>query len=562
LTKRIAPTQSSASSPSRRPEAKPIALTYSRVSNPNDRREASLESQEEAQVVLLESRGFQVPPELRFRERFTGMESIYDRPVLGHVRELIANGRVGAMAAYDTDRLARDPGQLLTVVADNQKRDVETIFVKCDHATEGRIGEMLLYVKGFASALEWDAILDRTTRGRQKILQKGQWIGGGTVKYGYLWNKEERSRRANPDTAPIVRRIFEEVASGVSVNALAETLTREGRPTPFAYAGRAAKGTVWWPTVVRKIVTDRVYLGEVRARRFVATGEKQSNGRPKMKLRPEDEHLRLEDGRTEALVSRELFDRANRMMESGNTRRGRPATNKLHLLTGVIYCGRCGTRMTPVSQMNSHGKGTARYRVRSYRCFARRLKDGPRCKQVCGAKWVEEEAWNQIEEQVLKPGFLEREAVRLAKDDGADRLRADLKAAEDRRRKIDRQVKQLLECQIENADSKLLTTALKDKLRTLDSQAEDLDRHIEDLRGRIDASGQRGRLLMAFMAGIERVRDRARRGLLGNAEKRDIIEMLAARVYARTEGPDRKVTVQLPWGTCCGNFGSTMGCST
>ena len=141
---------------------------------------------------------FQVPPELRFRERYTGMESIYDRPVLCHIRDLIAAGRVQAMCAYDTDRLARDPRHLLAVVADNHKRGVQTIFVKCDHATEGRIGEMLLYVKGFASALEWDAIIDRTTRGRQKILQKGQWVGGGTTKYGYTWNREERSRVREP----------------------------------------------------------------------------------------------------------------------------------------------------------------------------------------------------------------------------------------------------------------------------------------------------------------------------------------------------------------------------
>src|SRR5690348_17111229 len=99
-------------------QAMPIAITYSRISNPGDRREASLDTQEEAQVALAESRGFQVPPEFRFRERYTGMESIYDRPVLCHIRDLIADGRAQAMTSYDTDRLARDPRELLAVVAD------------------------------------------------------------------------------------------------------------------------------------------------------------------------------------------------------------------------------------------------------------------------------------------------------------------------------------------------------------------------------------------------------------------------------------------------------------
>src|SRR5690349_24952330 len=71
---------------------RPLALTYSRVSNPNDLRDASLDSQEEATVEMLESRGYEVPHEYRFREQWTGMESIYDRPVLNRPRWLIESG--------------------------------------------------------------------------------------------------------------------------------------------------------------------------------------------------------------------------------------------------------------------------------------------------------------------------------------------------------------------------------------------------------------------------------------------------------------------------------------
>src|SRR5262245_26591970 len=133
------------------------AATYSRVSRPNDPREASLDSQEEAQIALLESRGYIVPTEFRFRERWTAMESIYERPVVLRIRDLVASGRIQAMSAFDTDRLARNGRELLTVVADNAKHQDETLFVKCDHATEGRIGEMILFMKGWASALEWEA---------------------------------------------------------------------------------------------------------------------------------------------------------------------------------------------------------------------------------------------------------------------------------------------------------------------------------------------------------------------------------------------------------------------
>jgi site-specific DNA recombinase len=218
-----------------------IAATYSRVSNPNDARDASLDTQEEAQVALWERLGYCVPREYRLRERYSGMESIYDRPVLNHLRDLVAGGHVQGVSAYDTDRLARDPNELLTVVRDNIKHKVETKFVQCDHVIEGRIGEMVLYMKGFASALEYDAIRDRTMRGTQKIRQKGLWVGGGPPRYGLMYVRDERGRLAedrrrvaDPGSAPVVRRIFELVADGATSVQVAATLNDEGVASPYA----------------------------------------------------------------------------------------------------------------------------------------------------------------------------------------------------------------------------------------------------------------------------------------------------------------------------------------
>jgi DNA invertase Pin-like site-specific DNA recombinase len=524
---------------------RPLGLTYSRVSNPNDKREASLESQEEAQVALLESRGFHIPPELRFRERYTGMESIYDRPVLCHIRDLIETGRVQAMSAYDTDRLARDPRHLLTVVADNHKRGVQTLFVKCDHATEGRIGEMILYMKGFASAMEWDAVKDRTMRGRQKILQKGQWVGNGTPKYGYTWNKEERSRNANPDTAPIVRRIFHEIASGASPGDLAAQLTRERIPTPFAYAGRAAASSPWWATTIRKIIKDRVYLGEAKARRYV-TLPKDGTKMRRVRMRPASEQLDLDDARTEALVTPAIFEQANRAVGDRHAAKGRPPRNVTHLLTGIIYCGLCGSRMTPASTAGWIPGRATRKITRNYACLARRLKNGPACREINGAGWVEAEAWHQIKEKLLKPGFLEREMEAFTKEDPARRLKADLKAAEARCRKIAKDVDHLVECQLNNPSSKLLAASLAEKLSRLDAEAEELDGHIDNLRMRIEAAGQRERDIEAFLASLGGIRSRIGNDEFDDKEKREIFDALDAKVYSWREGPERHVRVEVP----------------
>jgi site-specific DNA recombinase len=532
----------------------PIALTYSRISNPSDTREASLDSQEAAQVELLESRGYEVPPELRFRERYTAVDSIYDRSVLCHIRDLIAAGRVQAMAAYDTDRLSRTPRELMTIVADNQNHGVETFFVKCDHETKGRIGELILHVKGLASALEWDAIRDRTMRGRQKIVQQGQWVGGGKPKYGYLWDKSERRRTAHPDTAPVVRRIFELVASGTSIQRVADLLNAEGVPPPFASNGHGTGSSRWWPNTIRERIRDRTYLGEVVARKMMPGEGRYPGGKKRMVPRPAAERTPLDDGRTEALVSRELFDRANHMLDSRVTKRGRPSRVTEQLLAGIIYCGRCGSRMTPQTQ-TSRGS-----QLRSYRCIARRLKDGPDCKATCGAKWVEATAWEEFRKKLEEPGLLEMALqstlAKIDQEQGGARLEADLEQAEVRRRKLDRQARKIVDAQLE-VDSRLLCDALKGKLRDIEREAQELDGYIARLRLRIEGkSGQRKALAEAI-----RVIDHVRRSILAGpsspTERRKMLELLETKVRASQDTTRREVTIVFPFDELLGNQDST-----
>ncbi len=250
--------------------SRPLGLTYSRISDPGDTREASLDSQEEAAVALLESLGFHVPAEYRFREQFSGMESIYDRPVLAVCRKLVASSKVQAWGCYHTDRLAREPKELITIVADNAKHDVVTKFVKLGGDFKGRFGEAVLYMAGMASAVEWDQIRDRTMRGRQEILDAGQWLGGGPVRYGYQFDLATRSRTAHPETAPIVRRIFEMCSAGMGSQQVALKLNEEGVPSPQAFRNTKRKDgrpTFWCCTVIQNLIKEKTYLDTAAARR-------------------------------------------------------------------------------------------------------------------------------------------------------------------------------------------------------------------------------------------------------------------------------------------------------
>jgi DNA invertase Pin-like site-specific DNA recombinase len=543
---------------------KPIAATYSRVSNPNDARDASLDTQEDAQVALWERLGFQVPSECRLRERYTGMESIYDRPVLNHLRDLVASGRIQGMSAYDTDRLARDPNELLTVVRDNLKHKVETKFVQCDHATEGRIGEMILYMKGFASALEYDAIRDRTMRGVQRILSLGQWVGGGKPKYGLIFIKDERGRQrvANPETAPNVRRMFDLALSGHTVIQIAEIFNRERIPSPYAYAGHARAAKRWSPEAVARIIRDRTYIGEAAARTTIRVEGRHKSGKPRRKRRPPHEHLHQWDSRTEPLVSPEVFERANLILDARRTRQGRNSGKEEYLLRGRVFCGLCDERLTPQTKCSKDHRTRKPYTYRTYRCITYRRKPESTCKAICGAIWVERIGWDLLRKYLLAPGRLEhlitQEIARLESEDGVARIEADLKRTEERRKKIDQMMSRAIDAKLDS-NNHVNMRLYDEKLESLSREASELDKHIAGLHHQIDVRGARRKIVGGTLEIIGEIRQRLRHGDPDDSEKRQIIEMLDARFYAWRDGPDlagdRHVRAELPLGL----HGATLG---
>jgi site-specific DNA recombinase len=500
-----------------------IALSYSRISDPNDKREASLETQEAAIVAFLEAKGYVVPPELRFREQYTGMESIHERPILSRARDLVAEGRISAFGVYDTDRLARDPQQLIVVVGDNHRKVVETIFVKLDVETKSRIGEAILYIKGLASALEADAIRDRTMRGRMAIYKKGQVGGYGHCRYGYLRDRETKTRTPDPETAPIVVRIFESIAKGIHPAELCRQLTVEGIKTP--------RGKSRWTTSgLRVIITEKTYYGKCEGRRTMSTGIRRGKGTVRQVKRPESEWLELTDARTTPLVSEDLWEEANNTLKrfSSGKRPAHGKNSRLFMLSGRVWC-KCGHRMT--YELRHHRTGKSR----CYRCTGGSpTRSNPNgCRTSLGATKLEEGVWKVIANLVRTAGTIEPVLVSLCKSRTNDDLKTGLETAEARKRKVLRSVISLADAIAEAEDSRLLMQTLKPKIAELDRESDELDSMIDDLRKKLASQD----FLDTPAARIKRAISRLRDGAIETMDmtsRRDLLAVLDARVTAST----------------------------
>ena len=187
------------------------AAIYCRVSTEDQEREGtSIQSQLEACKKLAKEKGYEVEEQYIIREVYSGLT--LDRPDLTRLRTWLEAGEVDAVVIYDSDRFSRDGYDFITLVRDCQKVGVQLLCV-AEPIEHGPIGELLGYVRGWASRREAEKIKERTSRGRKARIASGKLANG---RASYLWGyyyisgrgEGEGIRRVNEEQAKVVRDVF------------------------------------------------------------------------------------------------------------------------------------------------------------------------------------------------------------------------------------------------------------------------------------------------------------------------------------------------------------------
>jgi DNA invertase Pin-like site-specific DNA recombinase len=201
---------------------------------------------------------------------------------------------------------------------------------------------------------------ERALASMAAVAQAGFWIG--RIPLGYHLErrpgehgqgKRRRSGRLviDPETAPVVRELFELYAAGWSTVRLAKWLDARVKP-PRAFG--------WSPQTIRELLMNDVYIG-VRSfgRRARGKHVRLSQGGP-VPQDPEKGEANLEGafvGRDDTLiiVDEPLFRRVQALLAAGR-RRGQHPGFKLLPLSGLGKCGSCGGPLY-ASNHWSNGRG-------------------------------------------------------------------------------------------------------------------------------------------------------------------------------------------------------------
>ena len=193
----------------------------------------------------------------------------------------------------------------------------------------------------------WAAATSKKLRAVRIQNAKNGKNGMSHAPYGYvLGTDEKRTLQVNEETAPIVKRIFEMRASGLTPRKIADILNAEKVLTPNDYRlSQTGVTTVknsshlWCTSVLRTLLDNQAYIGNLVQHKATTVSYKNH----KWQRRPEEEWIIIENAH-EPIISRELWDKVKEVEKAvghgKHTQRG-----NMHPLSGLMFCADCGAKM-------------------------------------------------------------------------------------------------------------------------------------------------------------------------------------------------------------------------
>lgn len=381
------------------PKNNMVVVGYARVSTENQLENYSIEEQTQRLNAYCAAKGWSLR-KLYVDGGYSGGNT--SRPALQQMLSAIREGDVDAVVVYKLDRLSRSQKDTLTLIEDELlAHGTDFVSINENFDTSTPFGRAMIGILSVFAQLEKDQITERFTMGRIGRSKAGYYHGGSHPPTGYDY--KDGLLVVNEYEAMQVREIFSRFLSGKSINSISRYLSGH-------YA------TKWTPAKVLQILRNTVYVGKVHFRKVDY------------------------DGLHQPLVSAEDFQAAAALLDESSKRDSKKYTAQKtpfragYLLSGLIFCGRCGARYSA-----NHGY---------YKCYSRakcspKFVTDPNCKND---NWeIEKLDWHvqrEIRAIIIQPDLLE--AITQAASDRCE-AKIDRPALQKRIMEIDSQTAKLVD---------------------------------------------------------------------------------------------------------------------
>ena len=325
-----------------------IAGLYFRLSQEDERQgeSVSIDNQRSMLRKYAEEHGFEVHDEY-IDDGVSG--TTFDRPDVQRLLDDAKTGIINTIIVKDLSRFGRnyiEVGQYVDYVF--PAFGIRFIAIQDNVDTENRDSgamEMMPIMNVFN---EWHAAnTSKKIRAVKKAHAKEGIYTAKKAAYGYkIGTDKKRTPVIDEETAPIVRRIFEMYASGMSPIKIAETLNLEGVMSPATYAysqiGQKPKPNVmglWTATTIREMLNKIIYIGHMAQLRWTSLSYKNHK-----RFRRDESEWAIVYNTHEPIISQELWDRCQERKKSVAKGR-RTKVGYTHPLSGFLICADCGNKM-------------------------------------------------------------------------------------------------------------------------------------------------------------------------------------------------------------------------
>lgn len=323
----------------------PRVAQYARFSSDNQRTE-SIDAQVRAMNQFCKQNHWQIVATYKDEAKSATTDN---RPQFQQMINDSSKGIFDIVLVHKLDRFSRDRYDSAIYKKHLKKNNVKlcSVLERIDDSPESIMMESVL--EGMAEYYSKNLGREVMKGMKETALQCKHT--GGCTPLGYDLDENKRLI-INPHEAKAVKIIFQMFADGHGYTAIINYLNEHGY--------RTKRGQIFGKNSLYEILNNEKYTGVFV---FNKAASKSDGKRNNHAYKSSENTIRVEGG-CPAIISKNLFERVQRIKAANKRNTGRYHSKEFYLLTGKIFCGVCGKRMIG----NVRFSGRSKTRLATYRC--------------------------------------------------------------------------------------------------------------------------------------------------------------------------------------------------
>lgn len=240
-------------------DKKYVVGLYPRVSTEDQFRNGhSLGEQKERMLKLCDYKNYEV---YKVYEDAGISAKEMNRPAFQEMIQDIKDGKINKIIVYKLDRLTRSIKDLEEICTFLEENNCSLESMCEDINTSTANGKFFIRMLTILAQLEIERTSERTKFGMIGAVKKGHFVGRAPIGY----DKQDKKLVINDIESEVIRRIFDLYIKGMAANAITKLLNEE-----------KALNRKWIPTLVDRILSNEIYIGNYVHRKTISVEESQT----------------------------------------------------------------------------------------------------------------------------------------------------------------------------------------------------------------------------------------------------------------------------------------------